>query len=43
MRYYRNGKNPRTMKRGLTLAEARKHCSDPKTRGKNYFDGFTKQ
>ena len=29
------------VKRGLTLKQARKHCNDPKTKGKNWFDGYT--
>jgi len=43
VRYYRGGRKPKVVKRGLTLEEARKHCNDPKTRGKDWFDGFTKQ
>lgn len=31
----------RTIVRGLTLAEARRHCSDPSTHGRNWFDGYT--
>ena len=40
IRRYING-DRRTIKTGLTLAEARAHCTDPKTRvnGK-YFDGY---
>ena len=30
VRMYFNGR-PRTIKRGLTLEEAQKHCSDPET------------
>lgn len=43
VRYYRTGRKPKVIKRGLTLEEARKHCRSPKTRGKDWFDGFTKQ
>ena len=43
VRYYRNGKKPRTIKRGLPLLDAKKHCINPKTKGKNWFDGFTAQ
>ena len=32
-----------TVKRGLTLKEAQKHCRNPKTKGKNWFDGYTKE
>lgn len=30
LRFYFNGR-PRTVKRGLTLEEAQKHCKDPET------------
>lgn len=44
MRNYReSGKRARKIKGGLTLAEAKKHCLDPKTRGKNWFDGFDEE
>ena len=33
----------RVVKRGLTLAEAQKHCNDPATSGKTWFDGYTKE
>jgi hypothetical protein len=34
----------RTIKRGLSLAEAQAHCRDPETRVANvYFDGYTKE
>jgi hypothetical protein len=33
----------RTMKRGLTLAEAQKHCNDPATEGETWFDGYMKE
>ena len=31
VRYYEDGRRPRTIKRGLTLEQARKHCEDPET------------
>lgn len=43
VRFYRTGKKPQVMRRGLSLEEARKHCRDPKTAGKNWFDGFRRQ
>jgi hypothetical protein len=33
IRFYANGKS-RTLKRGLTLEQAQKHCSDPETSSK---------
>lgn len=36
VRQYRNG-DKRTIKRGVTLAEAQKHCRDPKTSKKDEF------
>ena len=41
VRYYTDRKS-RVIKSGLSLAEAKKHCMNPKTQGKNYFDGFRK-
>lgn len=36
------GHGPRTVRTGLTLTEAQKHCRDPKTRSEGeWFDGFT--
>ena len=32
---------PRTIKSRITLAEAQAHCSDPKTRGEGWFDGYS--
>lgn len=43
MRYYKADRRPRVMKRNLTLAQAQKHCRNPKTSGKGFFDGYTKQ
>ena len=33
----------RVIDRGLTLEEAQKHCQDPKSKGKDWFDGYTKE
>lgn len=30
-RFYEDGRSPRIIRKGLTLEEARKHCSDPET------------
>ena len=35
--------NHRTMKKGLTLEEAKKHCSDPAPSGDGWFDGYTEE
>jgi hypothetical protein len=48
IRVYYPGKEPkkfrRTIKTGLTLEEAQKHCSDPSTRKEGvYFDGYTEE
>jgi hypothetical protein len=45
--YKKEGKRPRTMWQitgaGLTLDEARRHCSKPESKKAGvYFDGFTK-
>ena len=41
IRFYVTGRK-RTIKRGLSLDEARAHCKDPKTRKDGvYFDGYT--
>ncbi len=31
---------PRTTRNGLTLQEVQRHCSDPKTHGNGWFDGY---
>lgn len=44
VRFYAPGRTyrrPRTIRTGLTLAEAQAHCSDPSTRvAGSYFDGY---
>ena len=42
IRFYRSdSRRPRTIRNGLTLAEAQAHCSDPKTSREGvYFDGY---
>lgn len=43
-RFYSDGRrNKRVIKRGLTLKQAQTHCRSPKTRGKGWFDGYTKE
>ena len=36
------GKN-RVIERGLTLEEAQEHCSDEKTHGDGWFDGYEEE
>lgn len=46
IRTYRDGRNPRTIKKRLTLEEAQSHCRRPDTHKKNkdgnviWFDGY---
>lgn len=42
--YPSTGKGSQQIKSGLTLKEAQKHCSDPKTKKEGiYFDGYTEE
>ena len=44
VRYYSDGRrSAKVMKTGLTLKQAQTHCRSPKTRGKTWFDGYTKE
>lgn len=40
IRFYQNGRKPRTIKQHLTEAEARAHCAQPGTSGNGWFDGY---
>ena len=40
---FRKDLEPKVLKRGVTLAEAQKHCNDPATEGKTWFDGYSKE
>tara|TARA_R100001594_G_scaffold146084_1_gene197005 strand:+ start:2200 stop:2355 length:156 start_codon:yes stop_codon:yes gene_type:complete len=43
IRFYQARNKPsKTIKTGVTLAQAKKHCNDPKTSTLKYFDGFIK-
>lgn len=39
IRFYKDGLN-KTIKTGLTLKEAKKHCKRKDTKGENWFDGY---
>ena len=40
-RFYSDDRKPKTIKTGLTLKQAQKHCRDPKTRKEGiWFDGY---
>lgn len=40
IRFFRNGRKPRTIKNGLSEAEAQAHCSKESTHGEGWFDGY---
>jgi len=42
IRFRKSGRNS-VVRRGLTLAMAQGHCNNPKTKGANWFDGYTKE
>ena len=42
-RFYFKNSNRKTIKTGLSLAEARKHCNSPDTAGDGWFDGYTEE
>ena len=42
IRYHFYGE-PKTIKTDLTIEEAQEHCNNPKTKGIDWFDGYTKQ
>jgi len=42
IRYIFDGE-PITIKTGLTLEEAQKHCQSEKMHGKDWFDGYIKE
>jgi hypothetical protein len=44
VRFYRDEfKNNKTIKKGLTLEEAQKHCQRDDTKGEDWFDGYTSE
>lgn len=40
IRFYQNGRKPRTIKNGLTEAEVQSHCQREDTHGPGWFDGY---
>ena len=40
IRRYRRGSSGRTTRSNVTLTEAQNHCSNPKTKGEGWFDGY---
>jgi hypothetical protein len=42
VRFRKSGRRT-ILHRGVSLAVARLHCNDPRTRGKNWFDGFERE
>ena len=40
IRFYRNGRRPRTIRNGLSKTEAQAHCSREDTHGPGWFDGY---
>ena len=42
-RFYQDDRPAETILTGLTLEEAKAHCSNPETEGEGFFDGFTKE
>ena len=42
VRFHQDGRQS-VQRRGLTLEEAVRHCSDPRTRGAGWFDGFRRE
>lgn len=42
IRFFRNN-GSRVVMRGLSLEEAQAHCSNPDTRGSNWFDGYEQE
>lgn len=44
VRFYVDNKIPsRTIKEGLTLEEARRHCKSVDSKGEDWFDGYIKE
>jgi hypothetical protein len=41
VRFYRDGRNRRTIQKGLTLEQAQAHCEREDTAGEGWFDGYT--
>lgn len=42
LRFYQSGRKPKVIATHLTLEQAQEHCKNPKTKGKGWFEGYTK-
>ena len=43
IRFFQDERESQTIKTGLTLKEAQKHCNDSSTHGEGWFDGYNEQ
>ena len=44
VRYFKDLNRPKEIiEEGVSFAEARAHCSDPTTKGEDWFDGFERE
>lgn len=41
LRFYEDGRTAKVIATGMSLEQAQTHCSDPRTHGKGWFDGYT--
>ena len=43
IRFFQDGREREIIETGLTLEEAKEHCSDPDSAGDGWFDGFEEE
>lgn len=43
MRFYADDRPAEVVNTGFTLEQAQRHCNDPKTQGKDWFDGYQEE